>query len=445
MSNESYGDGGGGHLKVCNARVPGSLLEGRFELVSEGGCVLVDIELRNGLIRTVGPAGAVAPLACRTLDAAGGVVLPGYVDVHTHLDKTHTLQRVPNPDGTLRGAIQAEREDMSRHWSLQDVIGRMHFGVACAWAHGTSAMRTHLLSDQPWREMIWEAFAEVQQLWLGKMRLQPAALVDFDLLRDTVELERLADWVLMHRGVLGCAIMGLAGSDLATHLDRLLRVAAERELDLDFHVDENANPASRGLAEIAASVQRTRYEGRVVVGHCCSLALQSPEVVRETLIQVRESQIAVVALPLTNAFLQGRTSGTTPSIRGITRLREMHEMGVLTALASDNCRDPFHPFGDYDMREVLASGVLMAHLDQELPQAFAAVTRNPAQMMRLDGVGVIAEGAIADLVIYREQSLDAFVARRSPPAHLVRNGVENFPVLPEFGMLPSPTKGAAGR
>jgi len=435
--NQVSGEGGPiQDLLVRNARVPLALIvtEEPFLPESEDGCALIDIGVCDGFITQLYPSGGAVPVANHVLDARGGIVLPCYVDVHTHLDKTHTFQRVTNSDGTLQGAICAEQEDMTLHWDLQDVKSRMHFGVACAYAHGTSAMRSHLLSQDPWRETIWEAFDEVQQVWRGKVKLQPAALVNFDLLRDPSELDRLADWVLEHDGVLGCAIMNPA-SDVAAPLDRMLRVADERGLDLDFHADENQDPKSRSLMDIAESVKRTSYSGRVVVGHCCSLALQSTEIVQETLARVRESNIAVVALPLTNAFLQGRARGVTPTVRGITRLREMHRAGVVTALASDNCRDPFFPFGDYDMQEVLASGVLMAHLEQELLQAYAAVTRNPAQMMRLDGFGVLAEGSGADLLIYGEEDLAALIARRSPPTHHIRNGFEVFPKLPDFGML----------
>lgn len=439
MSHVSAGGGPVQDLQVRNARVPRNLIVGEEPFLSGpgDGYALIDIGVRNGFITQLSPSGGGTTDASYVLDARGGMVLPCYVDVHTHLDKTQTFHRVVNSNGTLQGAICAEHEDMALHWNLQDVKSRMHFGVACAYAHGTSAMRSHLLSHEQWRETIWQAFAEVQHVWRGKVKLQPAALVNFDLLRDPLELDRLADWVLAHGGVLGCAIMNPAG-DIAAALDRMLRVADERGLDLDFHADENEDPESRSLRDIAESVQRTSYSGRVVVGHCCSLALQSTETVQETLARVRESNIGVVALPLTNAFLQGRAPGVTPTVRGITRLREMHRAGVVTALASDNCRDPFFPFGDYDMQEVLASGVLMAHLEQELLQACAAVTRNPAQMMRLDSFGVLSEGAGADLLIYGEQDLAALIARRPSPTHLIRNGIEAFPKLPDFGMLHRP-------
>jgi hypothetical protein len=38
-------------------------------------------------------------------------VLPGFVDIHTHLDKGHIWPRRPNPDGTFMGALTAVLAD----------------------------------------------------------------------------------------------------------------------------------------------------------------------------------------------------------------------------------------------------------------------------------------------------------------------------------------------
>ena len=49
--------------------------------VIEGGAVLI----RDGRIAAVGSAADLAPDASHTIDAEGGVVLPGFVDPHMHL------------------------------------------------------------------------------------------------------------------------------------------------------------------------------------------------------------------------------------------------------------------------------------------------------------------------------------------------------------------------
>ena len=50
-------------------------------------------------------------------------------------------------------------------------------------------------------------------------------------------------------------------------------MAAAHGLDLDFHVDESNSPNARALGRIAHAALRHRFKGRIVAGHCCSLAL----------------------------------------------------------------------------------------------------------------------------------------------------------------------------
>lgn len=48
----------------------------------------------------------------------------------------------------------------------------------------------------------------------------------------------------------------------------IFRLAKERDLDLDFHTDENGNELARGLRYVAQKAEQWGYQGRVVCGHC---------------------------------------------------------------------------------------------------------------------------------------------------------------------------------
>lgn len=54
---------------------------------------------------------------------------------------------------------------------------------------------------------------------------------------------------------------------------RIFTLAKERDLDLDFHVDENGNERAKGLLYIARKTIQHGYQGRVVCGHCWYAAL----------------------------------------------------------------------------------------------------------------------------------------------------------------------------
>jgi hypothetical protein len=48
----------------------------------------------------------------------------------------------------------------------------------------------------------------------------------------------------------------------------IFTLAKERDLDLDFHTDENGNELARGLRYVAQKAVQHGYQGRVVCGHC---------------------------------------------------------------------------------------------------------------------------------------------------------------------------------
>ena len=49
----------------------------------------------------------------------------------------------------------------------------MEFSIRCAYAHGTSALRTHLINMAPKQiELTWPAFSALRKKWAGKVRLQ---------------------------------------------------------------------------------------------------------------------------------------------------------------------------------------------------------------------------------------------------------------------------------
>ena len=75
-------------FRLVNGSVPGCLLEP----ASDEELVQVDIDVADGRIAAVHTAGTMAP-APGTVDLDRGMVWPGLVDVHTHLDKGHVWPR----------------------------------------------------------------------------------------------------------------------------------------------------------------------------------------------------------------------------------------------------------------------------------------------------------------------------------------------------------------
>ncbi len=414
---------------IASARVPAVLIDGDLP-AGPDGLVSVDLRVEAGRIAAIEATGARRDGA--VLEQRDGMVLPCFVDMHTHIDKGHIWRRTPNPDGTFDGALTAASGDREARWSAEDMRRRMDFALRCAYAHGTAALRTHLDSPAPQHKVSWPLFPEMRERWAGRIDLQAVSILSIEDFLTGFGTE-LAPLIAEHGGVLGAYVFTTPRLDDA--LDIMFRLAAKHGLDLDFHSDETADPEARTLRHIANAALRHRFPGRVVCGHCCSLANQPEDEADRTLDLVAEAGIAIVSLPMCNLFLQDRQPGRTPRWRGVTLLPEMRARGIPVAVASDNTRDPFYGYGDLDGLEVLREAVRIFQLDCPVGDWAAAITRWPADIIGAEGRGRIAIGAPADLILFDGRDYSELLSRPESNRQVLRNGVPIDRTLPDYREL----------
>jgi cytosine deaminase len=411
-----------------NASVPSTMM-GR----PGSGLEQVDIVISDGRIASIAPH---QPGPGRNLDH--GLVLPAFVDIHTHIDKGHIWPRKQNPDGTWMGALLAVQSDRDGLWSKIDVGRRMDFALRSAYAHGTAALRTHLDSIPPQHDISWDLFAEVREAWRDRIELQAVALIHADCILDPVQLDLVARKVKEIGGLLGGAVHSDPRSKQA--MLRLVEKAGELGLDIDVHVDETGDPTSDSLERLAEAVIETGYTGRVLAGHCCVLTVQDETTQTRTIEKVARAGISIVSLPMCNMYLQDRDADgrDTPVRRGVTLLKEFRRAGVPVAVASDNTRDPFYAYGDLDALEVLREGARIVHFDHPQDQAWSwarAVAGDAAAIAGFDYTSTIAVGAPADLVLFRARTWTELLSRPQTDRMVMRKGALIDTTLPDYREL----------
>lgn len=399
-----------------NVTVPACLLG------QAGSLIHTDIGIANGHITE--PVGL-------DMEMAGAMVLPAFVDMHTHLDKGHMLPRASNPDGSFMGALTSVRADHA-NWSALDVYRRADFALRCAYAHGTRAIRTHLDSPAPQDDVSWPVFAQLREEWKGRIDLQGACLAGCDMIDLPGRFQHTASLVKQADGVLGLVTYPMEGLDEL--LREFLALAASHDLHVDFHVDETLDPTVETLRSVCEAVLDTGFDAPVTVGHLCSLSTQTHDRAMDTLDLVAEARLQVVSLPMCNLYLQDRHSKTTPRLRGVTRVHEMKQRGIPVSFASDNTRDPFYAYGDLDMMEVLREATRIAHLDHSDNDWIQSFTSVPADSCGFTPAA-LSTGSPADLIVCRARNWTELLARPQSDRIVIRQGMAIDRTLPDYAEL----------
>jgi cytosine deaminase len=424
-------------LILQRARVPVALLPSAVSADAVEPALLCDLCIVGDRLVAAGPTGgAPLPTGAKVEDLNGVLVFPGLVDAHVHLDKAHTWDRAPNRSATFWDALTTLGRDKD-NWTAADLERRAEFSLRCAYAHGTRIMRTHVDTGLPWAETSHGVMAMLRARWAGRIELQTVPLcgiADFSgpQGRKIVELAQ-------RTGASALGGFAVMSPELPAQFERQLAVAREHGLGLDLHVDENGNPGSEILRMIAEAVLRTGFPHPVVCGHCCSLAVQAPERQRQTIDLVKAAGLKIISLPMCNLYLQDRRPAEafprSPSWRGLTPVQDLLDAGVPVACASDNVRDAFFAYGDFDLLEVYAQSVRLAHLDTRLADSVKVVTTTAAEMVGRPEFGRIAPGAPAHLVVTGARSFSELLSRPMGPRRRVDGESIHAPVPPDYREL----------
>ncbi len=395
-------------------RIPRTLLDPRLRLpaADDQGLVAVRLEQADGRIRAIHALGE-RPGEGEALPLA----LTPLVEPHAHLDKAFSGEAFPNPDGTMAGAMAANRREAGTR-QPETVRRRGERALNRAWRYGIRAIRSHIDSLGPWAAPSWEELVELRRQWRGRVELQLVALVPVGHWR-TAEGEALAEAVAAQGGLLG----GVLGAPFrSTPADRagllaLLRLAERLGCGVDLHVDESAQDHGRGVALVSDLLLEHRIEVPLTCSHSSSMGLLADRPCRRLAEAMAAAGVGVVALPPTNLWLLAKHHRRTPFLRPQAPIRQLQEAGVTVAVGADNVQDPWFPGGDFDPIALLRFSLAASHLVPWRRLGLSPFSTAAAHLLGLEWDGVLREGAPADLVVLGASSWADLLAR--PPLRRV--------------------------
>ena len=380
----------------------------------------IDIAIKDG--RIIDVAFKIEADAKETLKLDNWLVSPPFVDPHFHLDSTLAAGRPRiNHSGTLLEGIEIWG-DLAPTLTADDIKDRAR--ELCHWsiARGCLAIRSHIdvTNDSL---LAVDALLDLRKEMAPWIDLQFVAFPQNGFYRYANSPQNLLR--ALERGVDvvgGIPHFERTMADGAASVKALCEIAAERSLLVDLHCDETDDPNSRHIETLAQETQRLGMHGRVAGSHLTSMHSMNNYYVSKLLPLMKEAEVAAVANPLINIVIQGRHD-TYPKRRGMTRVKEMLQMGIPVSLGHDCVMDPWYGLGSHDMLEVAHMAVhvgLMTGVD-EMNAIYDGITTTAAETLHLEGYG-IEPGCNADMVVIQARDPVEAIRLRATRLFVLRRG-----------------------
>jgi cytosine deaminase len=391
-----------------------------LRLVRDGGEISADVGIADGRIAAIEDdlAGD-----ARTLDMAGRLAVPGFIESHIHLDKACILDRCKSEQGTLAEAI-GEVSAAKRAFTAEDIRARAAKTLEKCILQGTTRVRAHLEVDPVIGTASIDAVVPLIDQYAWAIDLEICVFPQEGLLNNpgTDELMIAA----LERGATVAGGCPYTDSNPLGQIARIFEMALAFDVDIDFHLDFDTNPEGMTVDDVCRLTDRHGYGGRVAIGHVSKLSALPAASLKAVAARLAGAGVAVTALPSTDLYLMG-ADRDHDIVRGVAPVHRLIEYGVNCALSTNNVLNPFTPFGDCSMVRManLYANIGQIGAQAGIRECLEMVTHRPARLMRIDDYG-IATGNPADIVVLDCQSAAAAVQELAPPLYGFKRGRPTF-------------------
>jgi 5-methylthioadenosine/S-adenosylhomocysteine deaminase len=368
-----------------------------------------DLLIRDGLIASVGETGQTADVV---IDAAGGAVLPGFVQTHIHL--CQTLFRGAADDLPLLDWLKKRVWPMEAAHTAASIKASAQLGIAELIKGGTTCaltMETVNHTEEVFRVVEDSGFrATVGKCMMDKGDEVPAALHEDTEASIRESLALLEAWHGKADGrIRYCFAPRFALSCTRELLTRVAQLARERNVMVHSHASENRNECA--LVERQTGLRNVAYldsiglSGRhVVLAHCVHLDAAEFETLANT-------GTNVAHCPSSNLKLGS----------GIAEIVRMLAGGVSVSLGADGapCNNRLDMFTEMRGMALLQKAM---HGPEVVParQALRIATIEGAKALALEKqIGSLEAGKRADVVVINLDSLHSTPSSDDPASALV--------------------------
>jgi cytosine deaminase len=268
----------------------------------------------------------------------------GAVCCHAHFDKAYVV---------TAETLEMTNKHMEVKWDLwkavkakythKNLVKRMTLSAKNMIKQGVKVARTNIDVDNTVGMMCVEAALEVKSKFKDQIDIQLCSQVLEGALNPAAQkwIEKAAPLV----DVLG----GLPSRERPRereHLDYIFGIAKSLGKTVDVHIDQNNDPDERDSEMLAKAVIEHGMQGRVNAVHCCSLAAQPDDYIKEVAKLIKEADMSVIVCPRAMIDNQQPRHKTSPVHNSLAPVPQLIEAGINVCLGVDNVYDYFCPFID---------------------------------------------------------------------------------------------------
>lgn len=344
-----------------------------------------DILITDGVIADIGP-GLQAPESYEVVQGAGRKAYPGFVDGHSHMDKSLTGMAWYRREARrpLLKMIEDERNlRASDVWDYDRQIAR---NAEIMIANGTLHTRAFVDVDTDTKLAGFDAMLRAREKYADKLDMQIIAFGQSGThIRPGTE-ELLEEAAARGADIIGGMDPCLVERDPVRHVTWLFDVAEKYGKPIDIHLHEMGTMGAFSAELILDQTEARGWQGKVMLSHPHFLG-DIPAGYQTSLI----GRMADLGVQVTN---------NAPSSGPMADLIELLDAGVVVTAGCDGVCDTWAPLNHSDM---LFKGYQLARAyglgaDEELERVLDVITSGGAQAMGLADYG-IKTGGRGDLVL----------------------------------------------
>ncbi|WP_458461773.1 amidohydrolase family protein [Paenibacillus sp.] len=382
----------------------------------------MDVGVSSGMIAFIAPCGeGRAEVAAHVVQGKGGLLLPGFVEPHIHLEKAYLLDAMDREAESLQDAIRITAQ-LKSSFTKEDMYRRSLTAIREAVRNGVTHMRCHAEVDPILGLRAVESALRLKQALKHQLDIQVVAFPQEGVFKSPGTAGLMEEAIRLGADVIG----GITYQDtsLREHLDFAFGLAEKYGKPLDIHADFSDNPNDRAVVEIARRTIAAGMQGQVVAGHVTSLGSLPEHEALEIAEHLCLAEISVITLPMTDLFLNGR-GDAEGSCRGLAPVKLLRKCGVNVAVGVNNVRNPFTPFGKADPLEVAWLLAVTSYMGgkRDASTLTNMLTYNAAQALSIENYG-LKVGAPADMVLFREQSEREVLLNKPETRTVWKSGVQ---------------------